>query len=62
MYESHWNLNASPFDNRFDSEFYYPSESHQAALLKLMYSIETRRSAALLCGDSGMGKSMLVIL
>jgi len=60
MYESHWNLNASPFDNRFDSEFYYPSESHQAALLKLMYSIETRRSAALLCGDSGMGKSMLV--
>jgi general secretion pathway protein A len=60
MYESHWNLNAFPFDNRFDSEFYYPSESHQAALLKLMYSIETRRSAALLCGDSGMGKSMLV--
>jgi len=60
MYESHWNLVASPFENHNDPAFYYPSESHQAALLKLLYAIETRRPAALLCGDSGIGKSMLV--
>lgn len=60
MYESHWNFVAPPFDHRIESRCYYPSESHQAALLKLLYAIETRRAAALLCGDSGMGKSMLV--
>jgi general secretion pathway protein A len=60
MYESHWNLTAAPFDNRVDPNFYYPSESHQAALLKMLYAIEMRRSAAILCGDSGMGKSMLM--
>ncbi len=60
MYESHWNLSAAPFDNRNDPSFYYPSESHQAALLKMMYAVEMRRSAAVLCGDSGMGKSMLM--
>jgi general secretion pathway protein A len=60
MYEEHWNLTAEPFDQRIEPQFYYPSESHQAALLKLSYAIETRRAAAVLCGDSGTGKSMLV--
>ncbi|MCU0708420.1 MAG: AAA family ATPase [Pirellula sp.] len=60
MYESHWNLVAPPFDHRIEPRCYYPSESHQAALLKLLYAIETKRSVALLCGDSGMGKSMLI--
>jgi general secretion pathway protein A len=60
MYEEHWNLKAEPFDQRIEPPFYYPSESHQAALLKLSYAIEMRRAAAMLCGDSGTGKSMLV--
>jgi general secretion pathway protein A len=60
MYESHWGLSALPFENRNASDFYYPSESHQAALLKMLYAIEARRSAVLLCGDSGSGKSMLM--
>lgn len=60
MYEEHWNLTAEPFDQRIEPPFYYPSESHQAALLKLSYAIETQRAAAVLCGDSGTGKSMLV--
>lgn len=60
MYESHWRLNSRPFENRFQASFYYPSESHQAALLKLRYAIENHRSAAALCGHSGMGKSLLI--
>lgn len=60
MYEEHWNLKSEPFDQRIDPQFYYPSESHQAAILKLSYAIETRRAAAMLCGDSGTGKSMLM--
>ncbi len=60
MYLEHWKLSARPFENRIDDEFYYPAETHQAALLKLHYAIENRRSAALLCGPSGLGKSVVV--
>lgn len=60
MYESHWQLTSKPFENTSDTRFYYPSESHQSALLKLRYAIENRRGAALLVGASGLGKTLLV--
>ena len=60
MYEEHWNLARRPFENRFESETYYPSETHQAALLKLHYALENRRAAAVLSGPAGMGKSLLI--
>ncbi len=60
MYNKHWQVNERPFENRVESKFYYPAETHQAALLKLHYAIENRRAAALLCGPSGMGKSLVV--
>ena len=60
MYEGHWNLSGRPFENWCNSQFYYPSEVHQTALLKLRYSVENRRSVAVLCGESGMGKSILL--
>jgi len=60
MYQSHWGLHSRPFDSRPEASFYYPSESHQAALLKMHYAIESRRSVAVLCGEPGLGKSMLL--
>lgn len=60
MYEAHWKLSERPFENRIDNKFYYPAETHHAALLKLHYAIENRRAAAVLCGPGGMGKSLLV--
>ncbi|MEZ6133472.1 MAG: AAA family ATPase [Pirellulaceae bacterium] len=60
MYEEHWKLSGRPFENRTESRFYYPAETHQAALVKLRYAIENRRAAALLCGPGGMGKSLIV--
>lgn len=60
MYEEHWKLSRRPFENRFETEAYYPAETHQAALLKLHYAIENRRAAAMLCGPAGMGKTLLV--
>ncbi len=59
MYEEYWRLSGRPFENRFHGDFYYPAETHQAAILKLRYAIENRRAAALLCGPSGMGKSLV---
>lgn len=60
MYEEHWKLSGRPFENRIENQFYYPAETHQAAVLKLRYAIENRRSAALLCGPGGMGKTLIV--
>jgi general secretion pathway protein A len=60
MYESYWKLSSRPFDNSLGKECYYPSDHHQAALLKIRYTIEHRRSAAILSGLSGVGKSMLL--
>ena len=60
MYESHWKLTAKPFENGHAADFYYPSETHQGAMLKLRYVIENRRGAALLSGPAGAGKSMLI--
>jgi general secretion pathway protein A len=59
MYETYWQLQQKPFENNADPRFYFPSESHQAALLKLRYAIENRRGGALLAGGSGSGKTLL---
>jgi general secretion pathway protein A len=59
MYESYWQLDHKPFENSSESRFYYPAQSHQAALLKLRYAIENRRAAALLTGPSGSGKTLI---
>ena len=61
MYESYWQLDRRPFENNnSDVRFYYPGESHQGAMLKLRYAVENRRTAALLSGASGSGKTLLV--
>lgn len=59
MYESYWNLNSSPFENWGAESFYFPSDVHQTALLQVRYLIENRRAAVALCGDCGMGKSLI---
>ena len=59
MYETYWQLRQKPFEPGANTKFYYPGESHQAALLKLRYAIENRRGGALLAGPSGVGKTLL---
>jgi len=62
MYESYWQLNEKPFENCCDPRFYFPGESHQAALLKLRYAIENRRGGAILAGPSGSGKTLIAAM
>ncbi len=62
MYESYWQLKQKPFENGTAPDFYYPGESHQAALLKLRYAIENRRGGALLTGVPGSGKTLVTHL
>ena len=60
MYKTYWNFNEKPFEDTCDEGFYYPSEVHQGALLKLRYLMENRRAAGVLVGAAGLGKSLLV--
>ena len=62
MYEAYWNLNRKPFEIGADPDFFFPTEGHQAVFLKLRYLLETRRGSALLLGESGTGKTLLVTM
>jgi general secretion pathway protein A len=62
MYLDYWQLATRPFEPAVDRTAFYPCEAHEAALLKLRYAVENRRGAALLAGNAGVGKTMLVQL
>ncbi len=62
MYEVYWQLKERPFENAADPRFYYPAESHQAAILKLRYAVENRSGGALLAGPSGSGKTLVTTM
>jgi general secretion pathway protein A len=61
MYLDYWQLAAKPFEpGDASGAFYYPGESHEGALSKLLYAARQGRSAAALAGPSGVGKTLLV--
>ena len=59
MYQRYWHLETPPFENSLDAGFFFPSGTHQGALLKLQYAVETRKELALLTGGHGTGKTYL---
>ncbi len=60
MYEQHWKLESNPFESGFDPRFFFQSETHQAALLKLKYLVENDKGAGLLVGATGLGKTFVL--
>jgi type II secretory pathway predicted ATPase ExeA len=60
MYLDYWQLDAKPFEPGCDPASAYAADARQAALHKLRYAVESRRSAALLAGPAGVGKTLLV--
>lgn len=59
MYSEHWNLERPPFENTLAPEFFFPSQTHQAALLKLRYLVENQKGAGVLVGSTGTGKTFV---
>ncbi len=60
MYSEYWNLDREPFENMLDPAFFYPSQTHRAALLKLRYLLENGKGAGALVGPTGSGKTFVV--
>lgn len=60
MQLSHWQLTASPFRSVLSADSYYPSASHDEAVARLEYLVETRRRVGVLLGETGVGKSLML--
>lgn len=58
-YEEFFKLKEQPFSNTPDSKFYFESQQHTQAMLRLMHAARTMKGFALLVGDVGTGKTTL---
>jgi general secretion pathway protein A len=59
MYLEHWNLRQLPFENAPNPGLFYPSPMHEEALARLHYVVLQGKSAAMITGAVGCGKTVL---
>ena len=52
-------LDKEAFSTSPDPDFFYESQEHQAAIIRLMIEIRLRRGLSLILGDVGTGKTTL---
>ena len=60
MYNSFFGFSGSPFENNLDQRFLFLGEDHREVLAALLYFAETKKGFAIVCGDVGTGKTMLL--
>lgn len=60
MYNDFFGFSDSPFENNLDQRFLFLSQDHNEVLAALFYFIQEEKPFALLCGDVGTGKTMLI--
>lgn len=60
MYLAYWNLKEKPFDNTPDRRFLYRSRNHEDAWEKLLWAITGGKPCAMLSGEYGCGKTVLM--
>lgn len=58
MYEKFWGFNEKPFKNNLDPRFFFYSEEHEEALVRLLYTVSEEKRFMLLTGDPGSGKTL----
>ena len=59
MYLDYWGLKERPFEVAPDSRFFYPSENHEEAMQRLLFSCHEHRGSMVLTGEYGCGKTLL---
>ncbi len=58
-YEQFYGLKEQPFSNAPDSRYFFESEQHAEAMVRLMHAIDTMKGLTVMLGDSGTGKTLL---
>jgi type II secretory pathway predicted ATPase ExeA len=61
MYHAHFGLREEPFGVSPDRRFFFRTEQHREAIATLYYAIQQRRGFALLLGQSGLGKTSVLV-
>lgn len=59
MYESHYGLDAKPFQLTPDPKFFFASKLHKRALSYLQYGLSQGEGFIVITGDIGTGKTTL---
>lgn len=60
MYQTHWDLERSPFPSGLDTRLFYEGDSQRESLARLRFLVGQRRRFGLVLGETGVGKSLLV--
>lgn len=60
MYLDYWKLKEKPFENTPNPKFLYHSSEHDEAYIRLLYCIKNLKGAAMLTGEYGCGKTLLM--
>jgi type II secretory pathway predicted ATPase ExeA len=58
-YEHFYGLKEQAFSNAPDSRFYFESNQHSEAMVRLMHAIDTMKGLTVMLGDIGTGKTLL---
>ena len=62
MYQAYWGFTEKPFENTPDPRFFYATPKHEEALMRMLYAVKEHKSAAMLSGEYGSGKTLLTRL
>ena len=60
MYNDYYGFSESPFENNLDQRFLYFSANHRDVATGLVNFIKWEKEFALVCGDGGTGKTLLI--
>ncbi len=60
-YEEFFQLKEQPFSNTPDSRFYFESQQHSEAMVRLLHAVQTMKGLAILVGDVGTGKTHVAV-
>jgi general secretion pathway protein A len=60
MYNAYFGFSESPFENNLNQRFLFFSDSQKEILAALYYFIKEKKGLAMVCGDAGTGKTMLI--
>ena len=60
MYNSLFGFVEAPFENKLDQRFLFLGRDHGEVLAALLYFSREKKGLAMICGDVGTGKTMLL--
>ncbi len=58
-YEKFYGFTEQPFSNAADSRFFYESDQHSEAIVRILHGVKTMKGLVVMVGEMGAGKTLL---